>query len=81
MPTWGRVCTLLASLALFTNTAISDPAKPSALPANGKQTAKPERISGRTCVDMNGKSFGWYWPNVPFAAVCTFEEREPAPQK
>jgi hypothetical protein len=81
MPTWGRIWTLLVSLVLCPGAAISEPAKPSTSPANGSQIAKPERISGRTCVDMNGKSFSWSWANVPFAAVCTFEDRAQTPQK
>src|SRR5450432_659356 len=26
--------------------------------------------SGRFCVNLNGKIFGWDWPNVPFGAIA-----------
>jgi hypothetical protein len=28
--------------------------------------------TGRLCTDLNGKTFGWNWPNVPFGtATCS----------
>lgn len=30
--------------------------------------------SGGLCTDLNGKTFRWNWPNVPFAAVCSDDE-------
>ena len=33
--------------------------------------AQPEApgLAGRTCVNLDGKIFGWDWPNVPFGAI------------
>jgi len=25
--------------------------------------------TSKVCVDVDGKSFGWHWPNVPFGTV------------
>jgi hypothetical protein len=48
------------------------------IPAPAKPAAKPVRALHRTCVGTDGKPFAWDSPNVPFAAVCTFDEDGPA---
>lgn len=39
--------------------------------ADGGSEAHSEapRLAGRTCVNLDGKIFGWDWPNVPFGAI------------
>jgi hypothetical protein len=33
--------------------------------------------TGRRCVDLNGHTFGWNWPNIPFgAAACSDADRK-----
>jgi hypothetical protein len=81
MPTLGRVVASIVLLLVFTAPAIPDPAKPSTIPVKAKETAPLDRAPARSCVDMNGKSFSWSWPNVPFAAVCGDREHERVPQK
>jgi hypothetical protein len=31
--------------------------------------SKGPRPSGRLCVNLDGKIFGWDWPNIPFGAI------------
>ena len=31
--------------------------------------SKPSRLTKLLCVDWDGKTFGWDWPNVPFGAI------------
>jgi hypothetical protein len=34
------------------------------------------------CTDLDGKTFRWHWPNVPFAAICSDDEgREVKPPR
>jgi len=39
--------------------------------------AQPEapRLAGRLCVNLDGKTFGWDWPNVPFGAIACGDAR------
>ena len=43
----------------------------------GRRRRQPHP-SGGLCTDMNGKSFRWNWPNVPFAAVCNDDDGKDA---
>jgi hypothetical protein len=84
MPGLGRVFGWTVPLLIFTGPAISDPAvnpTPPVPAEKEKQVAKEEHLSERLCVDMNGKSFGWSWANVPFASVCSFSEPPRVPHK
>ena len=47
------------------------------IPPPAKPSAKPVRALHRTCVGIDGKPFPWDSPNVPFAAVCGFDEDAP----
>jgi len=34
--------------------------------------AESSTSTGRRCVDLNGHTFGWNWPNIPFGtAACS----------
>jgi hypothetical protein len=55
--------------------AAVQPESPTDLPATGERpydaNAEGSMSTGRTCVDLNGKTFGWNWPNLPFGtATC-----------
>ena len=59
------------------------------MPVKTDHATETGRPAGRLCTDLNGKTFRWEWPNVPFAAVCHDDEgreakpppaQEPAPQ-
>jgi hypothetical protein len=41
---------------------------PSALPDAGDANA--EGSTGGQCVDLNGHTFGWKWPNIPFGTTA-----------
>jgi hypothetical protein len=43
--------------------------KPAAQPSTLRAIEAPGH-SSRSCVDMDGKAFGWSWSNVPFASTC-----------
>jgi hypothetical protein len=76
------------SLVLVVGGAFSDPARCADIPVKADHPTE----TGRSwlCTDLNGKTFRWEWPNVPFAAVCHDDEggeakpplpaQEPAPQ-
>jgi hypothetical protein len=68
MPIVRWICPLSAALSC----ALSHQALSAELPVPAKadRPAQAARPSGRLCTDMNGKTFRWNWPNVPFAAVC-----------
>jgi hypothetical protein len=59
--------------------ALSDPAAGAELPIPTKQAAQPARPISRTCIGTDGRAFRWDQPNVPFAAVCSFDKDGPAP--
>jgi hypothetical protein len=52
------------------------------LPVKTNQATQQPRPSGRLCTDMEGRKFRWNWANVPFASVCSEDEKDakPAPQ-
>jgi hypothetical protein len=37
--------------------------------------AQSEAPRGRLCVNLDGKIFGWEWPNVPFGAIACGDVR------
>jgi hypothetical protein len=41
---------------------------PSALSDTGDTNV--ESSTGRRCVDLNGHTFGWNWPNIPFGTTA-----------
>jgi hypothetical protein len=43
---------------------------PSALPDTGDANAESSISTGRQCVDLNGHTFGWNWPNIPFGTTA-----------
>jgi hypothetical protein len=48
---------------------------PSVLPDTGDANA--EGSTGRRCVDLNGHTFGWRWPNIPFGTTaCSDADRK-----
>jgi hypothetical protein len=56
--------------------ARAQPQSPSDLPVTGEHpndaNAEAATPTGRTCTDLNGRTFGWNWPNVPFGtATCS----------
>ena len=70
---------LAALIMLSANGALSSQADSAELPVPTKQAAQPVRPMGRTCIGTDGKAFHWDQPNAPFAAVCSFDEKGPAP--
>jgi hypothetical protein len=81
----GRLSLVLAVSAAG---AFSDPARSADVPVKTDHSTATGRFW--LCTDLNGKTFRWEWPNVPFAAVCHDDEggeakppppaQEPAPQ-
>jgi hypothetical protein len=70
------------SLALAVSAAgvFSDPARSTDIPVKTDHATETGRPAGRLCTDLNGKTFRWNWPNVPFASVCSDDEgREAKP--
>jgi hypothetical protein len=59
-----------------TNATARDTAEsPSGLPDAGDANA--EGATGRRCVDLNGHTFGWKWPNIPFGTTaCSDTDRK-----
>jgi len=50
---------------------------PSVLPDTGDANAEGSISTGRRCVDSNGHTFGWKWPNVPFGTTaCSDTDRK-----
>jgi hypothetical protein len=88
MPIVRWIGQLSLVLAVAANGAFSGPARSAETPAKTDHATG----TGRSwlCTDLNGKTFRWNWPNVPFAAVCHDDEgaeakppppaQEPAPQ-
>jgi hypothetical protein len=63
-----------------TTTAVQSES-PSALPDTGERpfdtNAESSTSTGRRCVDLNGHTFGWNWPNIPFGtAACSDTDRK-----
>jgi hypothetical protein len=58
-------------------TATAQSNLPSDISVTGERpnSAGPEGsvLAPRICVDLNGRSFGWNWPNVPFGSTaCSY---------
>lgn len=70
---------LAVLLVLSANGGLSGQADSAELPVPTKQPAQPVRPISRTCIGTDGKAFHWDQPNVPFGAVCSFDEKGPAP--
>lgn len=66
----------ICSLSVVLSCALSQQAISAELPVPAKaaRPAQAAHPSGRLCTDMNGKTFRWNWPNVPFAAVCNDDD-------
>ena len=66
------------SLVLSAAGAFSGPARSTDIPVKTDHPTETRR--SWLCTDLNGKTFRWHWPNVPFAAVCSDDEgREAKP--
>jgi hypothetical protein len=71
---------LAALLMLPASGAFSGPAASAELPVPVRQAAppvQPARPMSRTCIGADGKPFRWDQPNVPFAAICSFDADGP----
>jgi hypothetical protein len=60
--------------------------QPDASPDISTAGRRPEDTSSegsasaaRTCIDSNGKAFGWNWPNVPFGTTACKDAAEAKP--
>ena len=70
---------LAALIMLSANGALSGQADGAELPVPTKPAVQPARSMSRTCIGTDGKTFQWDQPNVPLGAVCSFDEKGPAP--
>jgi hypothetical protein len=43
---------------------------PMGLPGTGDTNEEGSIPTGRRCVDLNGHTFGWNWPNIPFGTTA-----------
>lgn len=68
-----------ALLMLPASGALSDQAASAELPVPARHAAPIARPMSRTCIGTDGQTFRWDQPNVPFAAVCSFDKDGPAP--
>ena len=61
----------IAVFAVATGSAVAcvQATKP-APQATASGTVAAPTPSTHSCTDMNGKTFGWSWSNVPFASNC-----------
>jgi hypothetical protein len=88
MPLVRWIGRLSLVLTASTGGVFTDPARSTDIPVKTDHSTEAGRP--RLCTDLNGKTFRWHWPNVPFAAVCSDDEgretkppppaQEPAPQ-
>jgi hypothetical protein len=88
MPIVRWIGRLSLVLTVSADAAFSGPARSAEIPV--KTDHATEAARSWLCTDLNGKTFRWEWPNVPFAAVCHDDEggeakppppvQEPAPQ-
>jgi hypothetical protein len=79
MTTLRWISGLAAALMLSAGDGFCPQAVSAELPIPTKHAAQPVRSMSRTCIGMDGTAFRWDQPNAPFAAVCTFDEKGPAP--
>jgi hypothetical protein len=71
---------LSMTVMLAVTGALCSRAENAELPIPPKQAAKPPHALRRVCVGTDGRAFPWDSANVPFAAVCTFEEPASLPR-
>lgn len=67
------------ALTVSANVALSNAALGAELPVKPSQAVPEPRPTGRLCTDMDGKKFRWSWANVPFASVCSDDEKDTKP--
>lgn len=67
------------ALTVSANVALSNAALSAELPVKPGQAAPEPLPTGRLCTDMDGKNFRWSWANVPFASVCSDDEKDAKP--
>jgi hypothetical protein len=80
MPIVRWIGRLALVLAVSADGVFSGPARSADTPVKTDQATETARPVGRLCTDLNGTTFRWHWPNVPFAAVCSDDEgREAKP--
>jgi hypothetical protein len=80
MPIVRWIGRLALVLAVSADGVFSGPARSADTPVKTDHATETARPVGRLCTDLNGKTFRWHWPNVPFAAVCSDDEgREAKP--
>ena len=60
---------LLIILILAGSTATGSMARSNQAASFAGKAAAPGAVA-RSCMDMNGKTYQWGWPNVPFVAFC-----------
>ena len=75
---WASGLSLMLMLSMTNPLCSRSEAAELPIPAPAKPAAKPVRALHRTCVGTDGKPFPWDSPNVPFAAICSFDEDVPA---
>lgn len=63
-------------LTMSAGTAFCDPARSTDIPVKTDRSTETAHPPSRLCTDLNGKTFRWDWPNVPFAAICGDDERK-----
>jgi hypothetical protein len=74
---WAGGCSLVLMLSVVSSLCTRSEGAELPIPPPAKPAAKPVRALHRTCVGTDGKPFRWDSPNVPFAAVCSFDEDVP----
>jgi hypothetical protein len=76
MPIARWIGLISTALAASVNCAPSHPALSAELPVKPDHATQAAAPAGRLCTDMEGKTFRWSWPNVPFAAVCSDDAKD-----
>jgi hypothetical protein len=74
MPIVRWIGRLSLVLAVSADGAFSDPAWSADIPVKTDHATETAHPSGGLCTGLDGKTFHWNWPNVPFAAVCSDDE-------
>jgi hypothetical protein len=83
MPIVRWIGRLSLVLTVSANGAFCAPARSADIPVKTDRSTATGRPAGWLCTDLNGKTFRWNWPNVPFAAVCSDgegSETKPSPR-
>ncbi len=79
MPIVRWICLLSAGAMFSPSLVFSSAALSADLPVKPNHAIEEPRSSSRLCTDMDDKKFRWNWPNVPFASVCSDEEKDAKP--